>query len=151
MQTIEDIPRVGWLLWIVLGGFLLPPTAVTFIGNQIGPFPHQTLWVILLGLPIPILLLSLPRKYRIESNHLAIVGLFYRLRVPEEEISAVVPVPAWVALVHPGSMFCSDPSCALKLVRTRGRNLIISPRNPEPFFAMVSSRQPSAHNPSQKN
>ena len=132
----RDVPKTGPVLWLLLLGFLIPPCAVAFIGNSIGGLPHQTLWVILLGLPIPLVMLSLPRSYTIDSEHLTISGFVYRVRVPLGEIRSVKPIGTLRALLHPGSLFCSNPARALRLVRNRGRILVISPTDPEPFLTL---------------
>jgi hypothetical protein len=124
-------------LWILLMGFLLPPCLVSFSGNLLGGIPHQTLWVILLGIPIPLVLLSLPRKYTIGKKHLTISGFFYKKRIALEDIETVEPIRALRALLHPGSLFCSNPSRALRLARRKGRILVISPTDPAPFLALA--------------
>lgn len=134
---IEDFPRVGPATWFLLAAFLIPPTLITFIGNLIGGFPHQTLWIILLGCPIPIVMLLLPRKYVLDSQYFCILGVFYRVRIPREEIVSIQPVSLIEALLHPGSFFCSDPSHGLKLVRRNRRAVIISPKNPQPFLDLI--------------
>jgi hypothetical protein len=135
-SILKDVPKTGPVLWILLMGFLIPPCAVAFIGNLKGGIPNQALWVILLGIPIPLVLLSLPRMYTIDSRHLTISGFLYKKRIPLEEIESVEPVKTHQALSHPGSLFCSDPARALKLVRKPGRTLIISPTDPAPFLAL---------------
>jgi hypothetical protein len=109
---------------------------VAFIGNALGGLPHQTLWIILLGLPIPLVLLALPRSYTIDDRHLTVAGFMYKKRVSLENIAAVEPIGTFRALLHPGSLFCSDPSRALKLTQKKGRILVISPTDPEPFLAL---------------
>jgi len=124
----------------MLLGFLVPPCAVAFIGNAMGGLPHQTLWVILLGLPIPMVLLALPRSYTIDDRHLTVVGFFYKKRIPLQNITAVKPIGTFRALLHPGSLFCSDPSRALKISQKQGRVLVISPNDPGPFLALPGDR-----------
>ncbi len=135
-SIFRDVPKTGPVLWLLLLGFLIPPCAVTFIGNSLGGIPHQTLWAILLGLPIPLVLLSLPRSYTIDKKHLTISGFLYRKRIPREDIEAVESIGTLKALLHPGSLFCSNPAQALKLVRKKGRILVISPTDPGPFLAL---------------
>jgi hypothetical protein len=132
----RDVPKTGPVLWLLLLGLLVPPCAVAFIGNALGGFPHQTLWIILLGLPFPVVLLALPRSYTIDGRHLTVTGFFYKKRIPLENIAAVEPIGTFRALLHPGSLFCSDPARALKLTQKQGRILVISPNDPEPFLAL---------------
>ena len=106
---IPDPKPPGPVLWLLLLGFLIPPCVVAFIGNSLGGLPHQTLWVIVLGLPIPLVLLSLPRSYTIDKKHLTISGVLYRKRILLEDIAAVEPIGTFKALLHPGSLFCSNP------------------------------------------
>lgn len=134
--VFQDVPKTGPVLWLLLLGFLIPPCAVEFIGNTLGGIPHQTLWVILLGLPIPLVLLSLPRSYTIDKKHLTISGFLYKKRILLEDIEAVAPIGTLKALLHPGSLFCSNPAQALKLARKKGRILVISPTDPKPFLAL---------------
>lgn len=133
----RDVPKTGPVLWLLLLGLLVPPSAVAFIGNALGGLPHQTLWLILLGLPIPLVLLSLPKSYTIDGSHLTIAGFLYKKRITRENIGAVEPIGTFKALLHPGSLFCSDPARALKLVQKRGRVLVISPTDPAPFLALA--------------
>jgi hypothetical protein len=141
--VFQDVPKTGPVLWILLLAFLIPPCAVAFFGNLAGGIPHQKLWVTLLGIPIPAMLLSLPRKYTIDQKRLTISGFLYRKRIPIEEIESIAPIPTFRALLHPGSLFCSDPSRALKLVRKKGRILVISPTDPAPFLALPEGRAPN--------
>jgi hypothetical protein len=133
---IEDVPKTGGLVWVMFLGFLAPAALVVYVGHQVGPLPHQTLWVLLMGLPALILLLSLPRSYTLDQERLTIHGLLYRVRIPRERIRRVRRVGPGRALVSLGSVFCSDPARALAIERDRGLTLIISPRQPEPFLAL---------------
>jgi len=139
---IEDAPRVGAITWVLLAAMLLPPALVTFIDRLGINVPHQRLWVILLGIPIFLIILSLPRKYLLDERRLSIVGLWYKLRVPLENIRSVSPTTAGEALVYPGSIFCTDPSRAIKIVRQKGITLVISPRAPEPFLKIRPVAEP---------
>lgn len=123
----------------MLLGFLVPPCTVTFIGNTLGGLPHQTLWTILLGIPIPLVVLLLPRSYTIDDRHLTVAGFLYKKRISRENIVAVEPIGTFRALLHPGSLFCSDPSRALKITQKKGRILVISPTDPKPFLALPGS------------
>jgi hypothetical protein len=135
-HIFRDVPKTGPVLWLLLLGFFVPPCAVAFIGNALGGLPHQTLWIILLGLPIPLVLLALPRSYTIDDRHLTVAGFLYKKRISRENIAAVEPMGTFRALLHPGSLFCSDPSRALKLTQKKGRILVISPTDPKPFLAL---------------
>jgi len=132
-----DIPKTGPLMWVMLAAFLIPPALVAYLGRYVVPIPHQTLWVILLGSPFPLILLSLPRKYALDGRQLQITGLFYRVRVPLAEIEQIEPITTGRALFHPGSMYCADPQKALKLTRKKGRALVISPTDRERFLLLV--------------
>ena len=138
---IRDTPRVGPLIWLLLSAFLLPPALVTFVGATSNPLPHQTLWVILLGCPIALILVSLPREYQLDDTTLHIRGWLYALRIARTEILSVQRIPAWRALVHSRSMYCSDPAKALLISYTakkgtRQKSLVISPHDPAPFLAI---------------
>ncbi len=138
---VKDIPRIGWSLWLLLAGFMFPPILVTVVGNAVGGIPLQTTWVALLSCPIPVILLTLPRSYTIGPEHLVVRGLFYRLRIPLTAIRSVRPVSGGRALVHLGSVFCSDPGRALLVERDGGFSLIISPKNAGPFLRLDPSNQ----------
>lgn len=136
----RDIPRIGPSVWLLLSAFLLPPALVVFFGTMTSPLPHQTLWVILLGCPIPIILMSLPREYRLDDTTLHIRGWLYHLSIARENIMTVQHASAWKAFIHPRSMYCSDPSKALLVVyKTKNgrktKSLVISPQNPAPFLS----------------
>jgi len=133
--SIKDVPKIGPLLWLLLAALLIPPAVISLMGRYGLIVSHQKLWVLLLGIPIPVILLTLPRKYLLEDNELKIIGFFYRLRIPFESIRSLSPISTGRALVHPGSIFCTNPGRALKLERSKGSTLIISPRDPGPFLA----------------
>ena len=140
-SLIRDTSRVGPLIWILLSAFLLPPALVTFVGANSNPLPHQTLWVILLGCPIPLIFVSLPREYRLDDTTLHVRGWLYHLRIARAEILSVQRITAWKALIHPRSMCCSDPAKALLITYTvnqgkRQKSLVISPQNPAPFLSI---------------
>jgi hypothetical protein len=128
-------------MWLLLSVFLLPPALVTFVGAMTYPLPHQTLWVILLGCPIPLILLCLPREYQLDDTTLHICGWLYHLRIAREEILSVQRISTWKALINPRSMYCSDPAKALLLTYCgktgkRPKSLVISPCDPAPFLAV---------------
>jgi hypothetical protein len=139
-SLIRDVPRIGPLLWLLLSAFLLPPAFVAFIGAVTYPLPHQTLWVILLGCPIPFILLSLPKEYQLDEKTLHIRGWLYHLSIAREEILSVQRISAWKALTNPRSMYCSDPAKALLITYSgktgkRPKSLVISPHDPVPIFS----------------
>lgn len=136
LETTEDIPRIGLLMWFLLGCLLVPPAVVTFLGNVLGPIPHQRLWIVLLGIPFPLLFVAMPRKYFISGEELVVKGFLYRLRVPASSIISVDAIGRLKALLAPGSIFCSDPARALLIKRKGKMALVISPRNKEPFLAL---------------
>jgi hypothetical protein len=140
LPIFQDVPKTGLVLWLLLAGFLSPPCMLACLAHFIGGIPHLTLWIILLELPIPLVLLSLPRRYSIDQKHLTISSYLYRKRIPIEEIVSVEPIDPRQALLHPGSLFCSNPARALKLVRKQGRILVISPTDPAPFLALGNGR-----------
>jgi hypothetical protein len=131
-----DIPKMGSVMWVLLACFLIPPALVTYLGNYLVPIPHQMLWVILLGCPFPVILLSLPRKYILDQEKLTISGLFYRIRVPYDHVVKIERITTFKALLHPGSIYCADPQRALMLTRTKGRALVISPTEPDRFLGL---------------
>ncbi len=139
METV-DIPRIGPLMWILFGFLLLPPAVVTFLGNMMGPIPNQRLWIVLLGLPFPLLFVAMPRRYIIKGGELIISGLLYKFRIPVSSIVSVEPIGRIKALLAPGSVFCSDPARALVVKREGKMDLVISPKNKEPFISLNSSR-----------
>jgi hypothetical protein len=129
-------------MWLLLSAFLLPPALVAFAGAMTYPLPHQTLWVILLGCPIPLILISLPKEYLLDETTLHIRGWLYHLSIARAEILSVQRIPAGKALIHPRSMYCSDPSKALLITYSlktgkRQKSLIISPQDPVPFLSIT--------------
>ena len=140
--VLVDTPRIGPIMWVLLACFLLPPALVTWVGNQMGGIPHQTLWVVLLCLPGVLMLLSLPRYYKLTPDKLIIAGLFYKLRIPLDSIVTVRPVSTARALMHPGSIFCSDPGRAILIERKGHFSLFISPSKPEAFLASLAPAEP---------
>ncbi len=132
-----DVPRVGPLMWLMLLALVLPPAFLVLL-QRLGPVPVATRpWVVLLCLPFFLVLLSLPRRYRLNGRQLVIEGLFYRKRIPREQIVSARRIGSAAALVSLGSVFCSDPGRAIELQRRRGRALVISPRRPELFLAAL--------------
>ena len=139
---IIDTPRVGWILWLTLGGFLIPPVLMILYGIWMEPLPYQQLWIVLLLAPIPLIVFSLPRHYRLDASALVVVGSFYRVNIPRAEIERIQPISIGKALLHPGSLFCSDPAKALLIERKARRALVISPENTAPFLA-ANPRSPA--------
>jgi Zn-dependent protease with chaperone function len=137
---LVDTPRIGPSMWVLLVGLLLPPALVTWAGNTLGGMEHQTLWVILLGCPFVLMVLSLPRKYELDADQLTIRGLFYRLRIPRSAIRSVRRAGRGAALTQLGSVFSSDPARALRIERASGWPVMISPRDPAPFLALDPNR-----------
>lgn len=125
-------------MWILLLALLLPPLSVALIGSQFIEIPDRTIWVVFLSLPIPIILLSFPKSYMVDERELLIQGWYYRLRIDRETIISCKPVSSLRAMLHPGSLFCSDPHKALKIDRTKGCSLIISPSQPSVFLEFIS-------------
>ena len=142
MATIVDVPRTGGTIWLLLAGLLIPPAGVTFLGRLLQPIPHQTSWVIALGVPAVIMLLSLPRRYKLDAEQMTIEGFVYRVRIPLKQIVRVKPVGLGRGLMHPGSVFCSDPARALLVERKGKRALVISPADPRPFLALNAGGEP---------
>ncbi|MBN2494417.1 MAG: PH domain-containing protein [Deltaproteobacteria bacterium] len=136
----RDVPRIGKEMWVLLFCFLLPPAGVTLVGNATGALPHQTLWVVLLSCPVFVILITLPRRYEIHADRLAIVGVYYRYRIPFDDLSEIRAISPGRALLHPGSLFCSDPGKALALDRLSRRTLVISPSDPESFRKVIEQR-----------
>ena len=136
-QVFSDTPRIGPLMWLLLAAFLIPPAAVTLVGNISGALPHQTLWVILLGSPVFLILITLPRRYELSAETLCIYGVFYKKRIALAEVSGLKRLSKLKATLHPGSMYCSDPATALAIERQGRRSLVISPRDPAAFEARL--------------
>jgi len=133
--SVEDVPRIGPVMWLLFAALLIPPAVIALMGRYGLIVSNQKLWVILLGIPIPVILLTLPRKYMLAAGELRIIGFFYRLRIPFDSVRSLIPISTGRALVHPGSIFCTNPARALKLERRKGSTLIISPKDPGPFLA----------------
>jgi len=139
--VIEDNPPVGFVTWIMLAAFLIPPAAIAYLVGQGFKIPHPLLWEIMLGLPIFVMLLTFPRCYRLSEREFSIVGFFYRVRVPKEAILSLGPASFADALIKPGSIFCTNPRRALILKRRKGCDLLISPRDPAPFLKGIGRPQ----------
>jgi hypothetical protein len=138
-SRIVDTPKTGALVWVMFLGFLIPPALVVFLASLYEPLPHQTLWVVLFGIPAFLLLFSLPRRYTLDLERLTIHGLFYRFHIPRQRIRSVRRVGAARAMASLSSIFCSDPRRALLIRRDRGLPVVISPSRPEPFLALDPS------------
>jgi len=139
--VIEDNPRIGFVTWIMLATFLIPPAAVAYLEGLGFRIPHPVLWEILLGLPVFVMLLTFPRCYRLSEREFSIVGFFYRVRIPKEEILSLEPTSFVDAFIKPGSIFCTNPRRALILKRRKGFDLLISPRDPAPFLKGIGCPQ----------
>jgi hypothetical protein len=135
--VIEDNPRIGFVTWIMLAAFLIPPAVVAYLEGQGFQIPHPLLWEILLGLPVFVMLLTFPRCYRLSDREFCIVGFFYRVRIPVDEILSLGPSSFADALIKPGSIFCTNPARALILKRRKGFDLLISPNDPSLFMEKI--------------
>lgn len=129
-------------MWLLLLALVAPPAFLVLL-QRLGQVPVASrLVVILLCLPFFLVLLSLPRRYRLDARQLAIEGLFYKKKIPREQIVSARRIGAAAALVSLGSVFCSDPGRALELQRRRGRALVISPRRPDLFLEALRAGGP---------
>jgi hypothetical protein len=144
---VEDIPRIGAVMWVLLSAFLIPPVLITLFGNLSGGFPHQTMWILLLGIPIPLILFLFPKKYVLDNKQLLIIGHIYKMRIAREEILWAKPIETSNALFCIGSIFCSSPQKAIEIKRRRGWNVIISPTDPTLFVNILNKNQ-AADSPS---
>jgi hypothetical protein len=133
-KQIEDIPKIGSVMWLLLLAMMIPAGALVWIGNSYGGFENQKIFVIILSLPMPLVLFSLPRKYILDGDQLKIIGFFYRIVVDKKDIAEIAPVSAWQAVLSLNAIYCSDPTKAIKITKRVGRNLIISPQQSDPFI-----------------
>ncbi len=133
-SVIVDIPKTGFIMWLLLLFLLVPAGLMAFLSTNSSEFFSKKVLIILLSIPMPLILFSLPRRYELQNKNLIIVGYLYRIKVPLDSIIKVEDIPMIQALLTLGSVFCSDPARALKISRKNGRPLIISPTNPEPFL-----------------
>lgn len=124
-------------MWVLLVALLLPALAVALVGSNYVNIPHKTLWVLLLASPVLFVIVSLPKSYTISNDELRIQGWYYRFRIHRSTIVSCEPMKPVKAILHPGSIFCSDPSTALKISRKKGYSPVISPRNPELFMRIL--------------
>lgn len=139
-ESTTSEARIGVIMWLLLMGLLLPPIGVTLVGNELGTIPNQSTWIVVLFVPFFLILLTMPRHYRLVGDVLVITGLVYRKRVRRDQVREIRTISPVHALTLLGSVFCSNPSKALIVERTDGFRLVISPSNPTPFLAWGARR-----------
>ncbi len=132
-----DTPRIGPVMWFLLLLLAVPPGVLAAARRAMGEAGPSVALIVVFFLPFFVMLLVLPRRYRLDGSALTIEGLFYRKRIPVEKIRAVRRAGLWPALTRLGSVYCSDPSKALEVQVEGGGSVIISPSEPEEFAKRV--------------
>jgi hypothetical protein len=135
----EDLPPyAGWLKVVIVWSLVLTGG----LGFALLPV-NPAAAAVLLGVTVFDALLFhfvLPRKYQIFTDRLRVVlGRPFAFNVPLGTIAEARPVSGIMALAGGGIRFATTTSTVVKIVRSRGMNVVISPRGQDLFLEHLQS------------
>lgn len=142
----EDIPEYGSWLKQILGGIL----ALTFILRVVFFFIDTEAGLALFGITVFNTLLFraiLPRRFQIFEDRLKVlVGGPFAINIPFSNIIEAKAVTGRKAFYYSGLRFATSTRGVVEIVRKKGMNMVISPRNDDMFMEQLNqARQlPSA-------
>ncbi len=134
----EDIPEYGSWLKLILGGIL----ALTFILGMIFLSIDTEAALAMLGITIFDALLFkaiLPRRFQIFEDRLKILlGGPFAINIPLSNIAEARPALGRKAFYYPGLRFATSTKRVVEIIRKKGMNLVISPRNDDLFLEQLN-------------
>ena len=146
----EDTPRYDFLLKLILGGVL----ALTFILGVILFFEDIRVAWVMFGVTLFDALLFkaiLPRRFQIFEDRLKILlGGPFSINILLSNIAEVKSASSREVFAYWGIRFATSTSNVVEVVRKKGLNLIISPRNDDMFLEQLNQAlqsQSSQDNP----
>ena len=137
-MTTRFKPRYDKGLWLVFIVVLLLPLGRA--GLLVAADEFQWAWVMLgvTGLTLLVLWSALPRAYELWPDRIRIVlGWSWGLSIPLSTITEVLPAPGVAPWIRLGAMFATSFKTPVRIKRTKGMTIVLSPDNPERFIESV--------------
>ena len=134
----EDTPKYDSWLKLILGGVL----ALTFILGIIFIYQDTEAAIAMFGITLFDALLFkaiLPRRYQIFEDRLKILlGGLFSINIPFSNIAEAKPASGRKAFAYGGLRFATSARNVVEIVRKKGLNLVISPRNDDMFLEQLN-------------
>ena len=131
-------PRYDRGLWLVLIGVLLLPLGRAGFLLAAGELQLTLAMVVVAGLALLALWSGLPRAFELWPDRIRIVlGWRWGLNIPLDTIAEVQPAPGVATFVRWGAMFATSFKTAVRIRRTTGMTIVLSPENPAQFIESV--------------
>ena len=138
-------PRYDKGLWPVLIGVLLLPLGRAGFFMAAGEFQGTLAMLVVAGLVLLALWSVLPRAFELWPDRVRIVlGWRWGLNIPLDTIAEVQPARGVATFVHWGAGFATSFKTAVRIRRTKGMTIVLSPDNPAQFIESVRSAQANA-------
>ena len=140
----EDTPKYDLWLKLILGGVL----ALTFILGVVFIYQDTEAAVVMFGITVFDALLFraiLPRRYQIFEDKLRIVmGGPFSINIPFSNIVEAKTAPGRKAIIYSGLRLTTSSYHVVEIVRKKGLNLVISPKNEDIFLEQLNQAGSSA-------
>ena len=134
----EDTPKYDFWLKFILGGFL----ALTFVLGVVFLYQDTEAAIAMFGITLFDALLFkaiLPRRFQIFEDRLKILlGGPLAINIPFSNIEEAKPATGRKAFAYWGIRFATSTAHVVEIVRKKGLNLVISPRNDDMFLEQLN-------------
>jgi len=134
----EDKPKYDLWLKLILGGVL----ALTFILGVIFIYQDTEAAIVMFGVTLFDALLFkvvLPRRYQIFEDRLKILmGGPFAINISFSNIEEARPASGRKAFAYNGLRFATSTRHVVEIVRKKGLNIVISPRNGDMFLEQLN-------------
>ncbi len=132
-------PRYDRGLWPVLIGVLLLPLGRAGFLLAAGEFQGAFAMLVVTGLALLALWSALPRAFEVWPDRVRIVlGWRWGMSIPLDTIAEVQPAGGVATFVHWGARFATSFKTAVRIRRTTGMTIVLSPDNPAQLIESVS-------------
>ena len=134
----EDTPHYDFWLKLILGGIL----ALTFILGIIFISEDTEAAVVMFGITLFDALLFkaiLPRRFQIFEDRLKILlGGPFAINIPFSNIAEAKPASGRETVIYSGIRFATSIHPVVEIIRKKGLNLVISPKNSDMFLEQLN-------------
>jgi len=139
----EDTPRYDLWLKLILGGVL----ALTLVLGILFMYRDTEAAIVLLGITLFDALLFwaiMPRRFQIFEDRLKILlGGPLAVNIQLSNIAEAKPASSRKVFFYWGSRFATSTSNVVEIVRKKGLNLVISPKNADIFVERLNQARQS--------
>ena len=143
----EDTPQYDLWLKLILGGVL----ALTFILGVIFIYQDTEAAIVMFGVTLFDALLFkvvLPRRYQIFEDRLKILmGGPFAINISFSNIEEARPASGRKAFAYNGLRFATSTRHVVEIVRKKGLNIVISPRNSDMFLEQLNQARQAIGSP----